>query len=227
MNTICAKCDAELRGCHRLQNLTLAAIKNGSKTVDPTCSRCDNRISVEEVRDGISAASSVVIVTGTAGAGKSAIGQYIERLYGYVQIDGDAVNSVLKLRAKTDPTVCRDEYLCHREVIRTMLITLGLGYDVIISYVIELDDLKRYRQALDEYGVPHAIRALIPEREVCLKRDSHRAGWTAGAEFVDKWHRSFEAMASTCGAICIDTSRECLEETVARHFVPLLRESKR
>lgn len=218
----CSACGSDLRNHHTLHGAPEVMFKNGSKIVEPVCRHCGRLISVEDIRGAIVPTSKVILISGTAGAGKSTIGQHIEREHGYVLIDGDATGYRLRQRARTGPAVKADEYLCHREVIRTMLVTLGLGYNVVVSYVIELADLARYERALAGLGVCYSIRFLTPSREACLARDKHRPCWTAGEEYVDKWFAGFQAMMATHSALCIDNSLETVEQTVARHFEPLL-----
>ena len=186
------------------------------------------RIEGEAIFSGIPTSASVILVTGTAGAGKSAVGQYIGQKYGYVFVDGDAVSYLLNRRCEEEPLVVRNEYLCHSEVIRIMLTVLGLGYTrLIVSYVIEQGELIRYQSALESYKVSYTIRVLVPDREVCLERDFARVGWRAGAEYVDKWHLGFRSMMVTHPTLCADTSAESLEETVENHFAPFLLPTER
>jgi len=198
-------------------------LANGSEVIEPSCSRCGRLIDVTDVEEYIHPGQHVLLVSGTAGAGKSAIGQYLARHYPYVLIDGDAVSRKLNHRAKMGLAPAPREYLCHSEVIRTMLITLGLGYHVVVAYVIEWPDIPRYADALANYQVPSELRILTPTRAVCLERDRRRSGWTAGEAFIDKWYAGFHEMMQSHPELCIDSTDETVEETVAGYFEALLR----
>jgi len=218
----CPGCSADLQTFHTLISTAVSILANGSEIIEPSCGRCGRLIEVADVESTINAGQHVLLVSGTAGAGKSAVGQYIARHYPYLLIDGDAVSRQLNYRAKMGLAPAAREYLCHTEVIRTMLVTLGLGYHVVIAYVIELPDIARYADALAKYNVSYDIRILTPAREVCLERDRRRSGWTAGEEFIDKWFAGFYDMMQSHRELCIDTSEETVEETVAGHFHDLL-----
>ena len=216
----CTGCGSDLRKDHSLESSIAPVIRNGSRVVEPSCKTCGRLLSLEDVKTGILPTSRALLISGTSGAGKTTVGQFVERRYGYVLVDGDAAMLGLKRRAKTDSTVKLDEYLCHTEVIRTTLVVLGLGYHVVVSYVIELEDIPRYERTLTEFGVTHAIKILAPTRDVCLGRDEKRPCWTGGAEYVDKWYQGFRSMLSSHPNICVDNSLESVEETVQKHIQP-------
>lgn len=220
----CPQCAVDLHTHHTLTAADVPASKNGSEIVEPACSRCGRCIEVEDVEGAIQLGQHVLLISGTAGAGKTTIGQVIARRYPYVLIDGDSLSRKLRHRAKSNPALQPQEYLCHTEVIRTMLVTLGLGYNVVVAYVIELPDFPRYQHALIRCGVSYDLRILTPTREVCLSRDAHRPCWTAGPAYIDQWFPTLDTLRHTHPALCLDTSAETLEETVARHFARLLRQ---
>jgi len=199
------------------------ALANGSAIIEPRCRYYGRRIEVTDVAGAITSEQHVVLISGTAGAGKSAVGHYVAQHYPYVLIDGDAISRLVNHRAKEDPSSTRTEYLCHTDVIRAMLVTLGLGYHVVVAYVIQLPDLPRYTDAL----APFVLRTLTPSRAVCLQRDLQRPCWTAGPEYVDQWYDEFQATRQNHPSWCIDTSAETVEETVARHFQALLMQQSR
>lgn len=70
-------------------------------------------------------------------------------------------------------------------------------------------------------GLRPVFKILLPERTVCFERDISRKGWTAGAEFIDKWYEQQAQLGAEIPGSIIDNSKETLEETVARHF-PML-----
>lgn len=218
----CPCCATALRTQHVLISTSVPALNNRSDTIEPVCGECGRQIKVADIARAIHPEQHVVLVSGTAGAGKTAVGQYIAHHYSYVLIDGDATSRLVNHHAKHDPSYIRSEYLCHTEVIDTMLVTLGLGYNVIVAYVIQLSDLPRYSNALALYGVSFVLRIITPSRAVCVQRDLHRPCWTAGAEYIDQWFDEFQAMRGSHPAWCLDTSEETVEETVARHFHALL-----
>lgn len=156
----------------------------------------------------------------SAGSGKSALGQIIASQSDYIFIDGDAISKRVNYYARLDPSAAVPYY--QKETIRTMLVLLGLGYDVVVGYVINRDVWRWYREELVNYHLSPLFRVLVPERSVCLKRDMDRECWTAGAEYVDRWYDEQREYLLTDPEICIDSSQETLADTFARHFQDLL-----
>lgn len=220
--SICTVCNSELVKLHQLEAPGIPPMKNKSRIISPLCANCGASIEVCNVSDNILSTQKVILISGTAGAGKSAIGQFIENKFNYVFIDGDAVSKKLNYMMKIGSTVKRDEYICHTETIRTMIITLGLGYNVVVGYVFNMDDIQKYRKSLLKYNINPIFRVLVPNRDICIERDKERPCWTAGVEFVDKWYLDQQSFKNIDPRICIDNSLETLEETVALHFIELL-----
>lgn len=218
----CSVCNSDLIKHHILETKIISPLKNGSSIIAPSCANCGTPIIVENVLNNISSAQKVILISGTTGAGKSTIGQYIEKNFNYVFIDGDAVSKKLNYMTKIDPTIKRDEYICHTETINTMLITLGLGYNVVVGYVFNINDADKYKNHLSEYNINPVFRVLVPNRDICIARDKERFCWTAGVEFVDKWYLEQELYKGVNINICIDNSLETVEETVRRHFVDFI-----
>ncbi|NPV06732.1 MAG: AAA family ATPase [Anaerolineae bacterium] len=216
----CADCGSDLGRHHSLVAADVPAMANGSRIIEPTCSHCGTLIPVGAVSGGIDPARRVILISGPVGAGKSAVGQYIERHYGYVFIDGDAISKRLNYRARQDPALKADECLYHKETMRTMMVVLGLGYDVVVGYVLGSDEVQAYVGRLAEYGIRPLVRVLLPSRETCITRDIERPCWTAGTDFVDRWYAQQRALKDLSLLACIDTSLETVEETVALHFRP-------
>lgn len=188
----CRSCNAEIKNNHTLEANYIPPMKNGSKILDPACNKCGTLINFSSVEKMIKPTQRVVIISGTAGAGKSTLGQVIEKKFNYVFIDGDAVSKKVNFKAKIDSTVKNDEYLCHTETINTMLVTLGLGYNIVIGYVFDLPDIQKYKEILAQYGIIPFVRVLVPTRSVCIQRDGERSCWTAGE------YAGFYTQGSTC-----------------------------
>ncbi len=217
----CPKCGADLQQCHILEDRYVAPMKNKSRIIAPTCARCGRLIQTLDVLDNIVDHRKVLLLSGTAGTGKTALGQLIERRCGYVFIDGDAMQKRVHHRAMSDPALRVDEHAFHSETIATMLALLGLGYHVVVGYVIDEKRLATYVSALKHFGIAPVFRVLVPERSVCLERDLARECWTAGETWVDKWHEPMRSFLYTKPWACIDNSRESLEETF-RRFVDIV-----
>lgn len=218
----CSTCGCDLIKHHILETKVINPMKNGSRIIAPSCAQCGTPIALENVLNNIFSMQKVILISGTAGAGKSTIGQYIENKYNYIFIDGDAVSKKLNYMMKIDPAIKRDEYICHTETINTMLITLGLGYNVVVGYVFNINDTEKYKNYLSEYNINPVFRVLVPNRDICITRDKERFCWTAGVEFVDKWYLEQELYKDINLNICIDNSLETVEETVKRHFADFL-----
>ena len=169
----CPECGSNLLHCNKLIDDAVSPMKNKSKIIYPKCSICGHPIEVHEIDENISENRKVLLISGTAGAGKTALGQLIESKSDYIFIDGDAISKRVNHYARLIP-------------------------------------------------VTPVFRVLVPDRDVCLQRDLDRDCWTAGAEYVDRWFDEQRAYLKTDPEICIDSSKETLEETFAIHFQGLL-----
>jgi hypothetical protein len=219
----CKACETNLIKEHSLISKQRPTIKNGSRNIEPACGKCGRLIETDDIGNSIPSDSRVIFISGTAGAGKSAIGQYIEVKYGYLFIDGDAISYGYNKRIEKYKLLPRTEYLCHTEVLRILHIVLGLGYTrIIVSYVIECIDIPKYMDFTSKYGIAFLLRILVPGRNTCIKRDKLRRGWTAGIEYINKWYNEFEKLKIINPKICIDTTNEIIEETINNHFKKLL-----
>ena len=91
MELFCSKCNADLRNNHVLEDCIIPPMTNKSKIIHPRCTSCNDEINLKDVSKAINANSKVLLIFGTAGAGKTAIGQLIEQKKNYIFIDGDAI----------------------------------------------------------------------------------------------------------------------------------------
>jgi adenylylsulfate kinase-like enzyme len=161
----------------------------------------------------------VLLITGTAGSGKTALGQLIESRNNYVFIDGDAIQKKVNYFVRRDPTIKVDY---QTETINTLLLLLALGYDVVVGYIINQETLLRYTNELKTHKIAPVFRVLVPVRSVCLERDIARECWTAGEMWVDKWYDEMRSYLTTHSSLCIDNSFETVEETYRNHFEKIL-----
>ncbi len=219
-NVSCPQCKVDLLHNHILVDDSVVPMKNLSKIVYPKCSVCGYPIQIFDVETNIDFHKKVLLISGTAGVGKSALGQFIEEKSDYIFVDGDAISKRVNHYARLNPNDKTPDY--QQETIRTMMVLLGLGYDVIVGYVINNDVLKCYYENLSKYQVKFTFRVLVPERSVCIQRDIDRKYWTAGTEYVDRWYEEQRAYLLTSPEACLDTSKETLEETYIKHFKDLL-----
>ena len=215
----CSCCNSDLIANHLLEDDVIPPMTNKSRIIYPKCSICGKPIQLSDLVNNIDDSQKVLLITGTAGAGKTAIGQLIENKSEYVFIDGDAIQKKVNYFAKHDPTYTVDY---QAETINAMLITLALGYDVVVGYIINREILTMYKNELSKYNIVPVFRVLVPKRKVCLERDIIRECWTAGAEWVDKWYDEMRSYLTTNNLLCIDTSNETLEETFNKHFANIL-----
>lgn len=217
---VCPACGADVRAHHTLVRADITPVRDGSRIIHPCCAECGTEIDESTVAGSISGARRVIVISGPVGAGKSTIGRYLEEHYGLVFIDGDAVSKRVNHLSRLDPARERPDF--YDETLRTVMVTLGLGDDVVVGYVFEAQHLRAYRERLEPHGIEPLMRVLLPSRDVCLQRDIERPCWTAGAEFVDRWYAQQQALCEAEPGLRVDNSAETVEETVERHFRPYL-----
>lgn len=215
----CSNCNSNLLINHSLEDHIITPMSNKSMIIYPKCSICCHPIQLYDIYKNINEDKKVLLITGTAGAGKTAIGQLIESKYDYIFIDGDAIQKRENYFAKQDINY-KVNY--QEQTINTMLILLALGYNVVVGYIILGETLNIYINELAKHKITPIFRVLVPERSVCLERDNTRECWTAGEVWVDKWYNEMRSFLSIDNSVCIDSSNETLEETFSNHFVKLL-----
>ena len=216
----CPICNSDILRCYKLIDDTVLSMTNKSKIIYPRCSVCNHILQVSDIEEAISASRKVLLISGTAGSGKTALGQFIESKSDYIFLDGDAISKRVNHYTKLNSDTAMIYY--QKETIRTMLVLLGLGYNVVAGYVISQEYLRWYCEGLASYNIKPVFRVLVPERKVCLQRDIDRECWTAGAAYVDMWYDEQRAYMQTHPEICIDSSQETLEDTFNNHFIELL-----
>lgn len=216
---LCSYCKSDLLYNHVLENNDISPMTNKSRIIHAKCSVCGYFISLHDVRESIKDDKKVLLITGTAGAGKTALGQLIESNNNYIFIDGDAIQKKENFYVKRDPSHIVDY---QTETLHTMLILLALGYNVVVGYIINRETLSRYIDELNKHKITPVFRVLIPERVVCLKRDIDRECWTAGEKWVDMWYEEMRSYLTTHNSLCIDSTNETLEETYEKHFKKIL-----
>ena len=219
MNFSCSACGADLRLNHLLEDCEVSPMSNHSQIFAPKCALCGHPIALADVANSIQKNRKILLITGTAGAGKTALGQRIACGSDYVFVDGDAVQKRVHFLMKRNPKFKAN---CQTETLHTAMTLLALGYDVVVGYIINRETLKTYTAALAKYGIVPTFRVLVPERAACLARDESRECWTAGAQWVDQWYDEMRSYLKTHPALCIDSSGESLEETFQTHFAKLL-----
>lgn len=77
---------------------------------------------------------------------------------------GNAVSKRVNWEIRNQRIKNRSGYLVHREVIETMKVVLGLGYSVIVTYIIEWE-------VLEDYLLPLKKSGLQPVLEFCFRRE--------------------------------------------------------
>lgn len=219
MECICSKCRANLINNHALEDHIIPPMTNKSRIIRPMCSSCGSDINLADISVNIKSGTKVLLISGTAGAGKTAIGQLIEHKKDYVFIDGDAIQKKVNYLSKNVPGYKGDYYM---DTLNVLLTLLALGYNVVIGYIFYGDKLQMFYDELSKFNIIPTLRVLVPERNVCLQRDIDRKCWTAGAEWVDKWYNEMRSFLVTQPSVCIDNSNETLEETYYNHFEKLL-----
>jgi len=224
---LCPNCGANLLDSHFLDDFDVRPTRNKSRIIHPSCSFCHHFIQLSDVSKNINKNRNVLLITGTGGAGKSSLGQLIESETSYIFIDGDSVSRRESHYARLNPNVVQlsrdNEGLCTLETINTMMVVCALGYNVVVGYLIETPTiLSMYENELNKYSIKPIFRVLMPNLDICIKRDLERDCWTAGEKWVNKPYDKIHHFLSTHPSCCLDTSYESLDETFKRHFKWLL-----
>lgn len=78
----CPECGSNLLHRHKLIDDTVSPMKNISNIIYPNCIDCGHPIQVEDVEANITGNRKVLLISGTAGAGKTALGQFANHFQG-------------------------------------------------------------------------------------------------------------------------------------------------
>lgn len=210
---ICANCGSPLIQNHILIDKRIPEMTNGDKIIAPKCSVCSSRIPVQPTWHSTNAEQQVILITGLCGSGKSSIGKALERMTGYIHIDGDAVSKRVNWDIRNGALEARSGYLVFDELLDTIQIVLQLGYSVIATYVFSKEVIEIFETKLSELGVKCSIVALQTEPNICIERDRSRSCWTAGENFVLKWQKEQSDLANCEKITVIDNSHISLIET--------------
>jgi adenylylsulfate kinase-like enzyme len=217
----CPKCNILLSDSLKLFSDKISPMKNGSIVYEPFCSKCGYVLKSYDLEKNISRTQNVIIISGPVGSGKSTIGNCLQTLHDFKFIDGDAITKKVNYYKVTNEKQ-QQYYLNHAETIETMVVMLGLGFNVVIGYIINENELNRYLYVLQKYGISPFFRVLIPKKEICIKRDIDRKCWTAGNEYIEKWYEEQRIYLETMESNCIDSSKENISETLKKHFEDII-----
>ena len=101
----CPYCNSNLLPYHLLEDPQVSPMKNGAKILYPKCASCGTPIRFADVRENMEEHRNILLITGTAGAGKTALGQMIESKHNYIFVDGDAIQKRVNFYARLDPSI--------------------------------------------------------------------------------------------------------------------------
>lgn len=191
-------------------------MSNGDKIVSPRCRLCDERLIPDNTWKSENEKQKVVMITGLCGAGKSSIGQMLERKTGYIHIDGDAVSKRVNWDIRNGCQKKRSGYLVYDELLETIQVLLQQGYSVIGTYVLSEEEMKKYEAKFTEIGVSNYFFVLKTDKDICIQRDKERTCWTAGEEFVMKWYDEQRALAESNRWTVVENSTDSLNDTVQK-----------
>ena len=148
----------------------------------------------------------------------------MERMTGFVHIDGDAVSKRVNWDIRNGLTKVRSGYLVFDELLETIQVVLQLGFSVIATYVFSAEAIEKFETKLSELGVPCRVVVLQTDPDICIKRDQIRTCWTAGEVFVMQYLDQ-QRMIAACGRWpVVDNSFIGINETcqiILQHLSPV------
>ena len=145
--------------------------------------------------------NQIILVTGPAGAGKSAVSEAIcERFDRMLHIEGDRLRSFVKAGYRhgwaDDPQAAEQRLLAVRSAAAIAREALALRYAVVIDDVIFAEQAGLYREALRDVGCNVHFALLLPALATAIARDHARSADISAPERVRPLHDDFSRQSA-------------------------------
>lgn len=165
--------------------------------------------------------SSIIVLTGTCGSGKTTVSKLLAARPGWIRISEDEVwkSHFGKNRGIAGSEEHRRKRgQVHDEVFAGIIAARKKNESVVIDATVHESPPEaygEYRSYFETNGMRWILRVLHPRLEVAVARDSLRTDWVAGKERVGRLYAKFTH--KIFGPECfIDNSDESPEQTMLR-----------
>lgn len=162
--------------------------------------------------------TSVLILTGPGGAGKSTIGQLLEEKYGFAYLDADREDTEFFPEGGQWLPENRELLAkAHEKILQKTKEIALQGKNVAVDYIIFGQYLRFIDLFKQEFGPNLYVKVLMPSRDALIKRDTERKCWTTGTERIDAVTKEFMEIQDAIGREnFIDSTKESPVETATR-----------
>jgi adenylate kinase family enzyme len=166
----------------------------------------------------------ILLITGPCAVGKTTISKLISKQYGLKYIGGDDIKN--KLYPKISKINEFPEKL--DRVYLQLFNTVKENFDKNINIVLDYIFLKQISTYQTTFKHHLTTRILLPTISTIVLRDQQRICWTAGTETISYLYPKFTSLKKTLPIdYFIDSSNETPQQTLEKHFSPLLNDYKK
>ena len=164
--------------------------------------------------------NKVLILTGTAGSGKTTIAEFLVKNRDFVLLDGDNEDTEFFPNGNQWlPENYQKLSQARDKILKKTKDIFASGKSVVVDYII----FNQFSEFIDKFKKEFKdnleIKVLFPNKNIMIKRDEERKCWTAGEKDINEIYDKLEAMKSEIGVDnYIDTSDETPKQTIEKHF---------
>jgi len=141
----------------------------------PTCNICGSEAEITGCTNGV----KVLLLNGTCGSGKSSTAEELVKKHGFHAIDGDCVRQIQKHKLGPGHAWENNSPEMMDEISKEIDILSAMGNKIVISTVVEPQDLHKYRDIFESKGVEYRIVLLKPDYDTAVARTQTRTCHTS------------------------------------------------
>jgi len=178
----------------------------------PFCRNCGSRVLVSWESRPI----RVIILSGTCGSGKSSVAEYLHKHMGLWVIDGDCAIQAAKARYGVQKP---SRELIYLEIADEIRLLVSLHRDIVLSHVIEPEDITRYTNLMEALDLRWRYFLLQPSFETALARTRERTchASVTPEEWVRHYYDRLFQPAEAAGPVRVyDNTAETVGETARK-----------
>jgi len=173
----------------------------------PACNICGSEAEVTGNTRGV----KILLLNGTCGSGKSSIADELMKFHGFLAIDGDCVRQVQKYKLGPERKWVNNAPEMIEEIGKEIDILSAVGSEIVISTVVEPDDLPKYISLFESKGMDYRIILLKPDYETVVKRTQTRTCF--GSITPEYWVRYFYDKLEFDDVETLDNSNLSVEQS--------------